>query len=198
MPRERSSVKLVGVRQTGNCECSLRPVTLLRRFDRGIAPRRVRAPSQPRVCHFPSLKAPSPRWETPRQGRRGLPRRCLDEPPRHVSDLTVRARSETGSPGRGSLSASLLGPVSTPTLLSTSSSGCELRAEVDQIARGVDRCHVPFGVEGCTYSAAVQVPDPGLSGYGVGTKWPVTRHYDGYRAVGLGPDVERAGCDESD
>ena len=114
MPRERNSVKLVGVRQTGNCECSLRPVTLLRRFDRGIAPRRVRGPSRPRVCHFPSLKAPSPRWETPRQGRRWPPRRCLDEPPRHVSDLTVRAKSETDSPGRGSLRASLLGPVSTP------------------------------------------------------------------------------------
>src|SRR5215210_3284694 len=70
--------------------------------------------------------------------------------------------------------------------------GRELGTEIDQLARALDRRRVSFCVEGGTHPAAL-IPDPWLSGYGVSVRpSAMTSHHGGCRAVGLGPELERA------
>ena len=86
--------------RVSDAECR---VSCLRRSERGVVRLRVLGSSRPRLAYFHALKAPRLRGDAPRHRSRGLPRRCLDEPPRHVLDLTVIGKSETGSPSLGLL-----------------------------------------------------------------------------------------------
>src|SRR5215213_454872 len=73
----------------------------------------------------------------------------------------------------------------------------EARAEVDEVPTDVDGGQVLVRVERQEHSAAVQVPESGLSGDEVRDR-AVTRDPDRHRAVALRPGVKGPGVDDSD